>query len=464
MDWKLMKRTWALLPALSIVLAACSNGGNDQALVTASDPVSFAKSYGGASRDAAYCVRETSDGGYLAGGYTQSFGALGTDVMLMKLEADGTLVWQKAFGVSMGKEILIDLQPTADGGGVVISSAVDRLLSSIWVMRFDASGAVVWQKSFGDASHWCWGQSIRLTSDGGCLVMGNAIDLGTFTTDIWVFRLDAAGGMIWGKAYGVPETDEVAYAIVPAVGGGAIVAGYSNMDSLFFRLDDEGAVLWQKTYRDSGSLILAAAEATADGGLVAAGSTNAVLSDNSKWNGAVLRLDGQGNVVWYRTYGGSGNDFLYTLQPTAAGGVVVAGGSTSFGFGPATGRSDFWMLQLDGDGAVACERAIGGPGMDLALSVRATSAGGTVVAGVTDSVGAGDWDCWVLGLDADGQVLLDEGSGMSVIDTACVSTSRSASLSVQDVAAVFSTLKLTPEDTTAMARDVAAVVVSQKKP
>src|SRR2546427_10709040 len=104
--------------------------------------------------------------------------------------------------------------------------------------------------------------------------------------------------------------------------------------------------------------------------------------------------------LWARTYGGAQTEDARSAKQTSDGGFIVAGTTNSFG----AGGFDMWVVRLDSLGHVVWQRTYGGTGNDFALSVDQTPDGGFIVAGNTASFGAGSYDAWVLRLDAMGLV------------------------------------------------------------
>jgi hypothetical protein len=468
------------LSALSILLlalGACSRGREDNGTTGGSSQPLFAKSFGGDQSDLAAGVCKTADGGHLIGGYSSSFGFGDRDVLLTKVLADGEIVWQRTLGTVDDNEVLCDIQSAADGGGFLTGSTdgmrdcdgdgfVETPMSETWVVRFDAEGTPLWQKAFGGAGLWCRGQSVRATADGGCVVAANVISLVSGYVNVNAIRLDASGGVVWEKSLGVGGRDVTAYALVPDGAGGHYVAGYANLASSWLwsfwvaRLDADGGIVWQKAYEDAGCTFMTAATATTDGGLAATGFT----CIDGQWDSVVLRLDDQGRVRWFFAYGGAGTDLLYGIQPVPGGGFVAVGSTDSFGCGPATGQPDYWVIRLGDDGGVIWERALGGAGMDVPYAVRAAEDGRILVAGVTESIGAGDLDCWVVTLDGDGETSLDPASGMTASAGASVVSSRLAGMSVADTAVPVADVVVSERDTHAVVAEAAPTVLTQSMP
>ena len=114
----------------------------------------------------------------------------------------------------------------------------------------------------------------------------------------------------------------------------------------------------------------------------------------------MLRLDDSGNVIWQKAYGGNNREYARGIEQSADGGYIVAGYTDSFG----AGDYDTWVLKLDSSGGVLWEKTYGGGNRDYANRIEQTADGGYVVAGFTDSFGAGSHDAWVLKLDSSGEI------------------------------------------------------------
>ena len=115
----------------------------------------------------------------------------------------------------------------------------------------------------------------------------------------------------------------------------------------------------------------------------------------------ILKLDSNGNTNWTKTFGGTSSDQANSIQQTSDGGYIVAGTTQSLG----AGSSDFWILKLDTNGDTNWTKTFGGSDWDTANSVQQTSDGGYIVAGTTRSFGAGDYDFWILKLDTNGNMV-----------------------------------------------------------
>jgi len=363
--------------------------------------ITWAKTYGGGYADYATSIQQTSDGGYIVAGYTSSFGARWYDFWVLKLDASGDVVWQKTYGGN-DDDWANSIQQTSDSGYIVAGGTWSFGAGNydFWVLKLDASGDVVWEKTYGGGD-WDDATSIQQTSDGGYIVAGVTSSFGA-GGDAWVLKLDASGDVVWQKTYGGGYHDW-ANSIQQTSDGGYIVAGGTSSfgagydDVWVLKLNASGDVVWEKTYGGGDNDFARSIQQTSDSGYIVAGGTwsfGAGLTDF--W---VLKLDASGDVVWQKTYGGGGEDEARSIQQTSDGGYIVAGRTSSFG----AGLWDFWVLKLDASGQVLWQKTYGGGSNDEAYSIQQTSDGGYIVAGLTKSFGAGG-SVWVLKLDASGNV------------------------------------------------------------
>jgi uncharacterized delta-60 repeat protein len=244
--------------------------------------------------------------------------------------------------------------------------------------------------------------SIQQTSDGGYIVAGYNGSFGAGYYDVWVLKLNGRGDVVWQKIYG-GRYDDYPSSIQQTSDGGYIVAGYNGSfgagyyDVWVLKLNGRGDVVWQKTYGGEDDDEAFSIQQTSDGGYIVAGYTQAFGAGlDDFW---VLKLDSSGHIQWQKTYGGENDDEARSIQQTSDGGYILAGRTRSFG----AGLDDFWVLKLDASGDVVWQKTYGGKKWDEASSIQQTSDGGYIVAGRTRSFGAGG-DFWVLKLDASGNV------------------------------------------------------------
>ncbi|MBI4863000.1 MAG: hypothetical protein HY815_22465 [Candidatus Riflebacteria bacterium] len=367
-------------------------------------PGAWAKTYGGGNDDRAYDTRATADGGYIVTGWTKSFGAGDADVWVLKLDSQGKILWEKAYG-GAGEDVGTSIRQTAEGGYAVAgwTASFGSGGNDVWVLKLDAQGNLIWQKTYGGAypDH---SYAFQQTSDGGYIVAADTFSFPSYTatTDVWLLKLDAQGNVIWQRIYGGLNYDWV-YCVQQTTDAGYVVAGHTrsfgagNEDTWILKLDGQGDIDWQATYGGTGRDWATGVRQTEDGGYVALGYTTSFGAGNyDVW---LLKLDGLGNVDWQRTYGGAGIDYGWFIEQAEVGGFVVSGLTQSFGAGDGTA----WLLKLDTLGNVAWQKTYGGAGGDWGMGVHGTTDGGYVMGGLTSSFGAGSVDAWLLKLDSQGR-------------------------------------------------------------
>lgn len=259
--------------------------------------IEWQKPLGGSSEDEAFSIQQTSDGGYILCGYTFSTNGAVTTApggWIVKLNSTGTIQWQKGAGLFMNC-----IQQTTDGG--YIAAGYTNTNGSLGgndyqIVKLNSSGVIQWQKFYGGTST-DMAQSIQQTSDGGYIVAGRSDSSNTDITnnngsdDFWVLKLNSLGALEWQKALGGAFYDQ-SYSVQQTSDGGFIVCGYTNstnglvtgnhgdVDYWVVKLNNLGSVLWQKTLGGIGTDTAKSIQQTSDGGYIVAGTTGS-------WDGDV---------------------------------------------------------------------------------------------------------------------------------------------------------------------------------
>ncbi len=361
------------------------------------------KVFGGSRSDVGTSIVQTSDGGLAVTGSTESKGAGGDDFWLLKLDASlGTIVWEKTFGEKYNEKNP-SLVQTSDGGVAVAGHKQDdKSYYDYYILKLSALGTIVWEKTFGGSKNEK-NTSVIQTSDGGFALGGTRLQSAGGDYDGWVLKLDASGSIVWNKTFGGNKSDKV-QSIVQTSDGGFAVAGYKasnsrgSYDAWVFKLNASGNKTWEKTFGGSNVDTAVSIIQTSDGGFAVTGQTNSEGKGSADmW---ILKLDASGTMVWKKVFGWHGYDIGHSIVQTSDGGFAVAGYTESKG----SGESDFWVLKLDALGTMVWEKFFGGNDFDVAESIVQTSDGGFAVVGYTNSKGLGESDIWVLKLDKHGNL------------------------------------------------------------
>ena len=280
----------------------------------------------------------------------------------------------------------------------------------------DSNISLEWDRVFGGKND-DYVTSLIQTTDGGYAVAGETYSYGAGGRDFWIIKLDSEGDKIWDKTFGGSKCD-CAESLIQTTDGGYVVAGitYSygagGADFWIIKLDSDGKKKWDKTYGGSDDDYIKSLNQTTDGGYAVAGETLSFgAGGKDVW---FIRLDSDGNKIWDKTFGGSKYDYAESLIQTTDGGYAVAGGTESY----SVGKSDFWVIKLDNRGNREWDKTFGGSDWDMATALVQTTDGGYAVAGGTFSYGEGKEDFLIVKLNNKGNKVWDKTFGGSDWDMA----------------------------------------------
>ncbi len=158
------------------------------------DSVMWYETYGGTRNDVASSLVETSDGGYAIIGYTESFGAIEYDFLLVKTDGLGYIEWNKTYG-GADLDFGLSIVATSDGGYAIAgsTSSFGAGNSDFWLIKTDSYGNVEWNQTYGGANYDS-ANALIATSDGGYAIVGSTQTIAG-GTDFWLVKTDAFGNM-----------------------------------------------------------------------------------------------------------------------------------------------------------------------------------------------------------------------------------------------------------------------------
>ncbi len=313
--------------------------------------VQWAKTYGGTYYDLASSVQQTSDGGYIVAGWTYSFGAGWSDVFLIKTDASGNIQWAKTYG-GTSYDSAFSVQQTSDGGYIVAGYTESFGAGSwdIFLIKTDASGNIQWAKTYGGIDE-DQAYSVQQTSDGGYIVAGRTRSFGAGYYDAFLIKTDASGNIQWAKTYGGIYYDD-ALSVQQTSDGGYIVAGGTSSfgvdsgDIFLIKTDANGNVIWAKTYGGTYSEWASSVQQTSDGGYIVAGGTSSFGAGGLDI--FLIKTYANGNIQWAKTYGETDWVWTSSVQQTSDGGYIVAGWTYPFG----AGNGDIFLIKTDANGNI----------------------------------------------------------------------------------------------------------------
>jgi len=218
-------------------------------------PLQWQNTFGGSDYDYGYSVQQTSDGGYIITGWTESYGAAYEDVHLIKTDPNGNSEWQNTFGGSYFDRGY-SVQQTSDGGYIIAGytdSDGGLMWEQVYLIKTDPDGNSEWQKTFGGSLCLDRGYSVRQTSDGGYIIAGGTASFGAGGADVYLIKTDPNGDMDWQNTFGGSDGDAAGSVQQTSDGGYIIAAGTASFgagrgDVYLIKTDPNGNSEWQKTF------------------------------------------------------------------------------------------------------------------------------------------------------------------------------------------------------------------------
>ncbi|MBC7921628.1 MAG: T9SS type A sorting domain-containing protein [Ferruginibacter sp.] len=300
----------------------------------------------------------------------------------------------------------------ANGCSILDSLTVKVQPASVGVAQAPTKA---WDRTLGGSSR-DYLESVVATPDGGYLlagysasgISGDKTQASRGSFDYWIAKLDGGGHPQWNQTLGGRGDDQLSAAVATPDGGyllaGTSASGVSGdksgaskgvTDGWIVKVDDQGNKAWDRTLGGNGGDNFQSVIATPDGGYLLAGySASGISGDKSEANrgftdGWIIKVDGKGNRQWDKTLGGNRSDYLSAAVATSDGGYLLAGTSDSGVSGDKSeasrGGNDYWLVKVDGHGNKAWDRTLGGNRGDYLYALVATADGGYLLAGTSNS-------------------------------------------------------------------------------
>jgi hypothetical protein len=212
----------------------------------------------------------------------------------IRVDQNGLIVWENTYN-SDYSVFFKSITQLADGTFIAVGSYFYSNISGdeyIWVVRLDAMGRKIWEKTFGNKEEQNDGYDVIATSDGGFIVAGLVLDKKTYQPQTWVLKFDKNCNLQWDKLF----ANGVAFSVIQTRDGGYAFSGAHNLpgslnsDVYVLRLDAKGNTLWEKVYQDYEVYVLL------ESGVVEDSKGNLVVAAKQ----VLMQLDASGNVIWAR--------------------------------------------------------------------------------------------------------------------------------------------------------------------
>jgi len=374
----------------------------------------FQKTYdGGSTSDFGRSVQQTTDGGFIITGNT-SLGAGPSDMYLVKTTYDGTIQWAKSFG-GEGNEIGYCVRQTTDGGFIIIGNTDTDIEGGPWDMylvKTDSDGVLQWSKTFGGPGIE-EGRSVQETSDGGFIITGNTTGFDG-ESDIYLIKTTSDGTLEWTRTYGYDFGTDMGESVKQTSDGGYIIAGFTSGESFDYeaymvKTDSDGTVEWTKTFGDFSDDRGYDVQETIDGGFIMVGTfgRSATIDGGTIYYGDVylVKTASDGTMEWNKTYGDTIHALGYNVEQTNDGGYIIGGE-----------RNGAHLIKTASNGTLHWSKTYGNPlGADGKTSSQQTVDGGFIITGTV--INDETFDVYLIKTDSSGNSGCNETNSTTIVSS-----------------------------------------------
>ena len=332
-----------------------------------------------------------------------------------------TIEWQKTIG-SINGIFITTAQQTTDGGYILTGTKNnDQNDLDYWIAKLNSNTDIEWEKTYG-GNDYDNANNIQQTTDGGYIVTGYSRSANGDVTnnkggsDAWILKLNTNGGIEWQKTYG-GSADDYLSSIKQTIDNGYIAVGYTTSnngdvpnnqgyyDAWIIKIADNGNLQWSKTFGGIDLDGMHDVQQTINGEYLIAGKTESNNGDITNNHGNkdwwVIKLQANGNLLWQKTYGGSGFDSANCIQKTNDGHYIIAG-STDSNNGDVIithGGSDAWVVKIDDLGNILQQTTVGINDNESANNILETHDNNLLITGYSQVIGSVNFNIFVATLN-----------------------------------------------------------------
>ena len=356
-------------------------------------------SLGDTTSDEAYGMVALSDGGVVMAG-TFSNGSF-----IIRTDSLGNVVDQDT--LDYGPKIQ-RIRQTSDGGYIAVGYYYDGFSNQLVLRKFDSSLTPSWTRYYGGTGTER-GYDVQQTLDGGYIAVGHTTSYGGGGYDIYMVKTDASGDTsdfnprTWVKWFGGSGSD-YGQGVQQAPDSGYVVGGHSysdttwssktyldNSDLLMIKTNKYGTKMWDQVQGgasyDYGYAL--AKETHADSTLyILVGYTDSFGNGNQVYMVKVKDDSTSGTFRFGKNFGGAGSDYGRDIQITSDGGYIIAGQTDSYG----AGSSDFYVIKTTSSGSESWSKTFGGTSSEYGRTIAQSPDGRYFVAGATWGFNASNTD------------------------------------------------------------------------
>ena len=333
---------------------AAGSGRADLLVIKTDDEgnMQWHKTFGVPGAEYGYAISETSDGGYVVAGSTTSVGSGLRDIYVVKTDALGEAQWERTFG-GQGSDVGEAIIETTDGDFVICghTNSLGAGGKDVYLIKVDSTGRELWSRTYGGAESDL-GVAVLEAAGGGYLVLGSTGSSGAGNRDVCLIRTDADGNQLWQKTYGGRAYD-AGNSIIETSDGGYLIIGNQDtrgrdadaLNVFVVKVDSDGEEVWRNSYGEGNFYDYGvSAVQLGNGSYVVCGATKSTSSGDN--NIYLLDIDEDGSLLRSESFGGPGADWANSICLTGTGEVVLSGYTNSLG----SGSYDIFLMKLRSSG------------------------------------------------------------------------------------------------------------------
>ena len=353
---------------------------------------SFEKNIGGTSDDIANSI-VIKDGMLYVLGQTKSINDPNGDHYLLKLDSNGNVIFEKSYGGNLAEEG-IKIISTNDGHFILIGTTESsgNGQKDIHVLKINADGTLLWEKSFGGALDDKPADIIETSPSEFCIA-ATTESFGAGSRDIYLTWIDQSGNLIRQITYGGSDMDGSS-GLIAIEKEELMLYGYTrnfgatSRDLYLMKLTSTGDSLWAKRYGGNGYEESQGFAQTPTGGFLLNGHSSSTDPMHDMY---ALETDANGSQIWENNYGGTLHDGGQALLINEDDNYVFIARSMSFG----EGDRNIYMVITDAKGKLISEKIIGGSQDDWGEDIVEYGSSYFIV-GHSNSFGTGDKDVYIV--------------------------------------------------------------------
>lgn len=333
-------------------ITSCSQDEND-------DMATFFNVYGGLDDDEIYALIETEDGHYIGVGYTRKSSDAHSDVYYFKIDKQGTLIWSQSYGFEFD-DIGRDICALKDGGFVILATHQQYRYGwyddDIILIKINGDGQIVWSEIIGEVYDDEIGNSIIEANDGNLIITGYG----------HILKTDSRGREIYNKVIQPPGfcTEIIADNNDGFLISGTMIEEYSTTQvGMIWKINDDGIVIWYKTFGNNELTIIQSIKQVSDDGYILCGGTDVYNAADQIY---VVRTNSNFESLWIRAFGLDGKywNHGYSIAVANDNEFILCGGTASLNEG-----DDIMVMKIDAEGNKIWSETYGGNQYDRAFSI-----------------------------------------------------------------------------------------------